>query len=708
MSTGFVPLADLVAGLSEEDRSFLANAIKRDQKEHAEGSDKAGIIRRMQCAQCQNCQEHYRTKHPGKPFVIKCFGVYDTPDYEAAKARMHADGEEMSIDEIREIYDPAFWGSRHIVVKNDDGDIVSFTPRFYQEEALRCTSPRKIDRWGRGLGKTMSGVVEEMHFLCNNKNTQTLVLCPSAAQAQLWWDEINFQVENSPTREFEILQKKQQPYAMIRFGNGSVLTIFTAGSKSGKGADSIRSQSPRRIRLEEQDFLADKDYQAIMPLLRRFKNVTFHGSSTPTGKREMYWQMCNKLAEYQEFFHPVMDHPDWGSETLNEEACLAEAKTMDRYRHEWLAGFGDPEAGLFKSAFVDAAMMPFTMRSSMYSPDKNHVMGIDWNGKGTGTRIVVTQYDPSTRKRRVVHHETIDDPKSTTRKSMARIVEINKMWHCDHVYVDAGFGFVQDELIKEIGVAAGTFDPDTAKLKYIKVIDFGAKLETNAIVPNRDPNSKYLADPKDDILKRRTKPFMVEGMVMAFEAGLVEISREYNTLEEQLRGYRVKTWTKGGAADTYITDSESGDHDLDACMLSMLGIELNYGLWHTKESIRRLVQIAHVSGWGLPATVVNTQPAAADDPEQSPAARIEQNRQLRRQASGVPSRVTAAQTGTSLQEKYRLMYLSKGSYIAAPTGGGAASSNGRVPTRTGVFQGASRGGSQYGNPQTSRTRFRSY
>ena len=106
---------------------------------------------------------------------------------------------------------------------------------------------------------------------------------------------------------------------------------------------------------------------------------------------------------------------------------------------------------------------------------------------------------------------------------------------------------------------------------------------------------------------------MVEGVVMAFEMGLVEVSREYTLLEEQLRGYRVKTWTKGGAADTYTTDSDSGDHDLDAFMLSMLGIELNYGLWHTKEAVRRLLQIAHTGGWGLPSTQ-SSQGTTQEDP----------------------------------------------------------------------------------------------
>ena len=291
-------------------------------------------------------------------------------------------------------------------------------------------------------------------------------------------------------------------------------------------------------------------------------------------------------------------------------------------------------------------------------------MGIDWNGKGTGTRIVVTQYDPATRKRRVVHHEAIDDDKATTKKSFNRIVELNKLWHCDYVYVDAGFGFVQDELIKDIGVQAGTFDSDTAKLKYINVVDFGAKLETNALVPNRNPDSKYLPNPKDDILKRRTKPFMVEGVVMAFEMELVEVSREYALLEEQLRGFRVKTWTKGGAADTYSTDADSGDHDLDAFMLSMLGIELNYGLWHTKETVRRLVQIAHVSGWGLPSTVISQQAASpVQTPEPAAGGQTERMRELKRDTSGVPARTKPE---SNLQEQYRLLHMARQSYTVAP------------------------------------------
>jgi hypothetical protein len=690
MSNGFVPLADLVAGLSPADKTFYADVIKRDKAAHAEGTDRAGILRRIQASsQCQDCIAAFKAKHPNKPFGIKCFGIYDTPDYEAQQASLRAKGDDMEMDKIREVYDAAFWATNHMVYKNDEGDILPVVLYDYQEESLRCTSPRKVDRWGRGMGKSFAGVVEELHFIANNKKTYTIIVCPSQAQAQMWWDEILFQLENSPSLADMLLTKKQQPYYYFKFGNGGVLAIFTAGSKSGKGADAVRGQSPRRIRLDEQDYLVDKDYQAIMPLLRRFPKSTFHGSSTPTGLRGMFWNMCNRMIEYREFFHPIMDHPNWGTDQLNEESCMGEAQTMDKYRHEWLAQFGDPAAGVFKSGFVDQAMKPYSFKTCIYDPLKFYVMGVDWNGKGTGTRLVVTEYSPATKKRRIVHHETIDDPANTTKKSFNRIVEANRMWHCSYVYVDAGFGFAQDELIKDIGVQAGNFDADTARLKYINVVDFGAKLETNALVPNRDPDSKYLADPKDDLLKRRTKPFMVEGTVMAFEMELVEISKEYPLIEEQIRGYRIKTWTKGGAADTYVTDAESGDHDLDAFMLSMLGIELNYGLWHTKETIRHLVQIAHVSGWGLPGS--QSLPGVSRATEPLPTELV---RELKRDSSGVKARTTPEKTGQSLQDQYRLLYLSRNSYTVAPVGQQA--SGGKVPSRTSFFATSNRPG--FGSP----------
>ena len=41
--------------------------------------------------------------------------------------------------------------------------------------------------------------------------------------------------------------------------------------------------------------------------------------------------MCNKLPDYKEFFHPIVDSPNWGTDQLNEEVCLAEAQNLENY-----------------------------------------------------------------------------------------------------------------------------------------------------------------------------------------------------------------------------------------------------------------------------------------------------------------------------------------------------------------------------------------
>jgi hypothetical protein len=439
----------------------------------------------------------------------------------------------------------------------------------------------------------------------------------------------------------------------------------------------MRGQNPRRIRLDEQDYLAEGDYDAIMPLLRRFKELTFHGSSTPTGLRGQYYRMCRELPEYKEFFYPITDHPDWKEE--NRETYMLEAKTMDRFIHEFLAEFGDPKAGVFKSYFLDKALLPgYHHKDARPNPSKRYVMGVDWNGMGTGTRIYIVEYDTMTRKRRCVDRAVVDDPQATTSKSIAEITRLNKKWMCDHVYVDAGFGFAQDELLRNAGVVGKQEgDLQTFKLKNIKVIDFGGTLEFNKLVPNREAGEKKIKGEEDDEIKRRTKPFMVEGAVMAFEQELVELSSDDDKLlDAQMRGYRVKTWSSHGFPASYETDAESGDHDLDAFMLAMLGIEIEYGLFQTKEAVRRLAQIVHVAGWGL-STVVPAL-SAASLPSVSPPEASQQDVAKRQ---GVQSRTPPP----TPQSQGRVLHNGRGAALVGfgKNGPQLSSGGGRVPSRTG-------------------------
>lgn len=657
---------------------------------NTDGSEKdKNLIARMQHPICVKCHDLYKKKYPGKPFQISCKGIYTDRDFaarERAFKKRYPEEEytEEDRDADRSIFDVVFWAQRNIVVKDDVGNLIPFDARWYQEETLRCTARHKVDRWGRGLGKTICGVIEELHKALTRKNLDILIVCPADSQSEKWYTEIDFQLTHSPTLKAIDVSQKQQPFKVFRFkGSGSSISIFTAGSASGRGANSIRSQDPWRVRLDEQDYLNENDYKAIDPLIVRHEPVSeFHGSSTPTGDRSRFWQMCLQMPSYREFYFPITVHPRWSEEL--ELLYRQQAKTEDVYRHEYLAEFSDPSSGVFKSPHIDASKVTYinaNMQSlrgydcERYQANWRYFMGVDWNGRGTGTRIRIIGYDPETKIRRCVASLVVDKPGFTTMDSIQAIVEMNKQWHCEDIFVDAGFGFAQDELIRMTG-SVGT-DRDTQKLKDIHTIDFGAQLKFNRLVSNRDPDkqSRYLPDPKDEELKRMTKPFMVEGAVLAFEHRLVQFSDVDVLLEEQLRAYRVKTYSSHGYANTYEVDSDCGDHDLDAFMLALMAVEQKYGLFATKESYRRMASFGYVPGWGVPLGLVATTSKTTSIVEQ------------KLERAGVPSR----QIPKDKNEEYRIAYISKNasgrhSGIIVPVNRGGINKPNTTPSRTSMFK----------------------
>lgn len=629
--------------MGEEFFSIIDQRIAQDECSE-------NIYRRFENPTCQRCFEQYKKKFPGKPFGIHCEGIYDERDFQELHEALKGTEDEMSYESIREILDTVYWASRHIKIPDQYGDLKPFVCRDYQEDVLRCTAKRKVDRMGRGTGKTIMGGIEELHRALTRKNYPIMVATPAKAQAQKWWDDIQQHIKNDPEIAASVAQQRQAPYFMVRFYNGSTISIFTTGSTSGKDADTVRSQSPRRVRLDEQDLLNEGDYNAIMPLLRRFKDSEFHGSSTPLGKRETFWAMCTQYPDYKEFWVPIMRHPDWNQEM--EEACRREARTELIYKHEFLAEFGDLEAGVFKPEYIDAAKENYYYRQCIYNAGYKYFMGVDWNGRGTGTRIRVVEYCPKTKVRRIVEAVTMD---KSTREIIGKIQQLNKKWRCEGINIDAGFGFVQDELLREIGYLSD--DPDDKRLLNINVIDLGATLKMNRIVPKRDRIRRR--NDEENELERRTKPFMVEGVVMAFEANLVRFSHDDPVLEEQLRAYRVKTYSQSGYANTYEA-GKVGDHDLDAFMLAMLAVEMTYGIFASGYRPRLASGIVHVSHFGGSA-VLDSGPGIEMLPTQNEIAR-----QSQLQAAGVPSRSVLETPPAANPLSNRAAYLARNACFIVP------------------------------------------
>ena len=575
-----------------------------------------GLHARLQHSYCQQCLADYQIKFPGQAFQIDCHGIYSDEEIATVASAVGED-----LNAMRECLDKVYWAERHYKITNEDGSYTPFKAREYQKPILRCTARRKIDRLARGLGKTSLGVIEELQIAFTHKNFHTLIGTPQEHQKEMWYDEILRTINYDKELRGSLISKKKKPYGEFTLSNGTTIRIFTAGSQSGRGGGGIRGQNhTRRVRLDEQDYLNSSDWGAIGPLLQRFPDSSFHGSSTPTGAHEKYYDMCTADPTVKEFYLPISAHPNWGPEM--EAACRREARTDAVYEHEYLAMFGTKECGVFKSQYVDAAMKDYQYdpTAKSYSPLLRYFMGVDWNGMGTGTRIRVLSYDTASQKRRMVDFEKVN---SSIGDSIVAIRNMNRKWHCDRVAIDAGMGAMQAEEIRKLGALAPRH-PDDHKLKNVLVIDFGASLTFNRLVPKRDDINRVTNEDPNE-LDRRTKPFMVEGAAMCLENGLFEFSRHDKTLDEQFRAYAVKTWSAHGYANVYESGSV-GDHDLDATMLALLAIELKYGVYYVPRHFNTAGSMQHLAGFGPAAAVSVHDPA------------FEGNKDAQREAAGVPSR----------------------------------------------------------------------
>lgn len=634
-------------------------------------TDPGCIERMLKNPVCRKCHDDFAKKYPDQPFKIRCEGIWEDDEI-----REIAEEAEMSFEEAKEIKNPVFWASRHIKLTDDEGQKVFFAARWYQDEILRCTAYRKVDRTGRGMGKTTMGIIEELHKVTTKRNFEILVVTPAKAQAQKWFSDIKDHINaDDDLRDALAGTPKQAPYFELKFKNGSNIRIFCTGASSGKHGDNLRTQTPRRTRMDEQDYLGEEDYKAIQPFFRRYRNSEVHGSSTPTGARGMYYKMCKKLQDYKEFHFPITGHPDWSPEM--EEACRAEARTELVFMHEYMAEFGELAAGVFKPEYIDASLKDYRYADCTRSKNDKwkYFIGVDWNGQGTGTKIRVVGYNPETHIRRIADSITID---KTVMASLDGIRQANRKWKPEEIYIDAGFGYVQDELLKLIGQNAE--DDDDKRLLDIKKIDFGANIQTNKLVPMRD-KVMYVKDEENE-LERRTKPFLVEGLQMVVEGGLFEFSKYDTLLEEQMRAYRVKNYSQHGWANTYEAgkNNEIGDHDLDATMLACLGIELNYGLFYEH---RRKIEFAsgfvHIPGVGSPS---------AESAPEMPAPEVA--KLARMNAANIPSRQVSTKDQSQLESRVA-WFNGRQAFVAPPQPGSGAFARGNwgnagLGSRTAIFR----------------------
>lgn len=536
---------------------------------------------RRQHQYCQECK--LACEASGKDWdriKSNCHGIYDEEDFVAMAAESG-----MPIDEVREIMNPSEW------IRNNLG----MSPYWYQDRSLRCTSIRKMFRWGRRTGKTQSVAAWLIYLCCTVEATKALCITPMKAQAKEIFDRIEEFFAENPEIKKDI-KTKQQPYYEINFKNRSRIRVIVAGTSSGSNAGTaVRGQEASIIFIDEMDYLDDDASKAILPVLsdpeRKGEPVKFTGSSTPTGKEGTFFKLCHD-GKYREFHIPSRFRPDWNDEL--EEECRVLAKTDQNFQHEYEAEWGTKSDGVFRRNDVIRAQEPYkywraqrTTEEAKWPemtrwPHWTYMIGVDWNGAGTGTRIVIVGYDPQRTRWYIVYREVIDIQDFALHTAVNRIVELNRKWRPHSIYIDSGFGQMQDEILRSIGkeaISARTRgehyeDADINLASQLKAIDFGSTMEYKY----RDPDTK-----KIEKRKMRTKNYMVENLQHHFELDSISLSRSDTEMKQQLMGYSVARQDTHGQL-IFKADDELGDHDLDALLLAMFAFNREFDPFFQKNT----------------------------------------------------------------------------------------------------------------------------
>jgi hypothetical protein len=539
---------------------------------------------------CKNCKHYYKNLHER--------GVAKTDKVPTCKGHVFdliKDISEKDFDTIEEYEatlvtaDPVSWAARYF----------GWEARWYQEEMMSCTAQKKIVRAGRRVGKTTCIVVLISWLLYTNEDVTVLVIAPYQAQVTKIFDEITKLISGNEELSASIKRNTKNPHR-LELANGSKALGFSSGAQSSARSDKIRGQDANYIVLDEADYLADDDLDAILAILASHPDCGLWASSTPTGKHQKYYQWSvQKDLGFKEFHYVSAESPSW-----TDEVQEFYKKTYNRatYEHEFLAEFGIQEKGVFRNDLLDSSLRQYDLPRNRREGARV-VIGVDWNGADIGVHITVTEFDGNIYL--LLLKEIIKAGDFTQHEAIARIMELDQKYDADYIYVDAGYGQVQVEMMHKIGLA----NPDTGWRKKVKAYNFGAKIEI------RDPRTGAF-------VKKAAKPFMVNVTSLQLEQDrlLLPVSEDTQIITEdtqeggvaqglvqQMRNFEILRYSSTGLP----TYSQGEEHTLIAYMLSIVGFVLEFS---------DMAQVKQIVGLAVTGPITNITSEGSEDPKKRASA----------------------------------------------------------------------------------------
>jgi hypothetical protein len=563
---------------------------------------------------CKGCVKNRLAKTDGAPnrdtgvvpyrrgdFIITCGGIPADDKYlphhdKIVTKLTRENGGKLSDDQMGDLlsaYDPITWAARYVDWKPRS----SRNDEEYQGNILRCSSTRKVLRCGRRLGKSETLIIWSLFRLFNfspkqkrwDKTTEEwttgfstiLFVAPYLNQVKDFFSRLRDFVYANPELAQEVKSDVSTPFFKMELKSGMKILGFSAGSTGGA---SLRGQKADFIVLDEMDYLDQASIDTIMALLMEHNEVEMIAASTPSGRREYFYEFCMDRMDFKEFYYPSMMNPSWGPKMETELRGLYRTETA--WKHEIEAEFGEASTSVFQFKYLELALTRYRYEDQKPRQDCQYIMGVDWNDTENGTKIRIVEWDPFVQRIRAVAAATVQKAGWTQTSAIEEMIKMNREWDCDHIYVDCGYGMTQIEVLRKLGQEAqfrkDKFAHRDMNFIHTKGINSSSKIDVF------DPVSGL---PK----KMHMKPYMIESAVRFFERGMIEFPSEDEILLKQLHGYSI---AKVSASGMPIFESgPAGDHDLDALMLALLGLEIEMGE-HTKQTFSSAIAFSGRIGEG--------------------------------------------------------------------------------------------------------------
>lgn len=453
-------------------------------------------------------------------------------------------------EQLKILSDPVLWAEA--TLKDPRYSRKPLRLRDYQKKMVNDKSIRKVSRCGRRIGKTLTMCVHILWYAFTHENSKQVIATPYNSQIELIFSMLKQFILSTLELEQSIQSSVKSPYHQITLKNGSTIKGFTAGTRSGAAGGSLRGQAADWIYMDEVDYMTDDDFETIYAIALEAPNrIGVWISSTPTGRRGKFWQACQDKENWVEFYYPTMINPEWDEKMENE---LRKMYSEQGYLHEVLAEFGEETIGVFNKAHIDRSQYDYQY---INLPTKKAIraIGVDWDKYGAATQIVIMEYNQTEQKLQVLNRIEIPKGEFTFDNAVNKIIEINKIYNPQMIYIDRGYGEYQIEALRKHGLE----HPETELHKKIRPVHFW--------------ETKELLDPFTGLKdKKHIKHFMVSQLQILFERDRIMISSYDEVIIKQLENYQVIRKTQRG--EPVFTSEE--EHTLDCIMLCVLGFVENY------------------------------------------------------------------------------------------------------------------------------------